>query len=535
MVELTIPNEWAKVNISDIADVDLGKTPKKSDYLSTGDYKVVKFRDVDYSGIDWSNDKDGFVGERSIDNLRELTLHDVLITASAHSSEHIGRKICFVAKLPKDYQKIYFCGELLGISSKDGFLSPKFCFYYFLSHTGYKEIQSHVKGVHLTSGQARNMSIPFTPQPEQNRIIEIVEELFSDLDNAIENLRKAQEQLKVYKQVVLKNAFEGKFTKEWRKDHNPESAEEILRHLSEIKMSVYEKNLVVWKDSVEVWAEKNNGSKRPPKPKLPKELPCLKNEEIEDLPELPKQWKWIKIDKPLEPNQHALKAGPFGSSLKKSCYVEKGYKIYGQEQVISGDPYYGDYYISEKKYNELYNCRVKPGDVLVSLVGTAGKVLVLPLDIVPGIINPRLIKISFSRDAMLPKFFKYYFESSFSKSIYKLKAHGATMDILNVGIIQELPFPFCSVQEQEQVVFQIEARFSIYDKLEESVDENLQKAEALRQSILKQAFEGKLTEQWRKDHKDLISGENSAEALLKKIKAEKEALQNESKGKNKHD
>ena len=57
-------------------------------------------------------------------------------------------------------------------------------------------------------------------------------------------------------------------------------------------------------------------------------------------------------------------------------------------------------------------------------------------------------------------------------------------------------------------------------------NENLHKAESLRQSILKQAFEGKLTEQWRKEHKDLISGENSAEALLKKIKAEKGSLQN---------
>src|SRR3989338_2166363 len=211
MVELTIPNEWLKVNISDLADVDLGKTPKKTDYLSAGDYKVVKFRDVDYSGIDWSIDKDGFVGDKSISDLRELELHDVLITASAHSSEHIGKKICFVTKLPKDYKKIYFCGELLGIRSKDNFLSPKFCFYYFLSHTGYKEIQSHVKGVHLTSGQARNMSIPFTLPPEQNRIIEIVEELFSDLDNAIENLKKAEEQLKVYRRAILKYAFSKKW------------------------------------------------------------------------------------------------------------------------------------------------------------------------------------------------------------------------------------------------------------------------------------------------------------------------------------
>jgi type I restriction enzyme S subunit len=71
--------------------------------------------------------------------------------------------------------------------------------------------------------------------------------------------------------------------------------------------------------------------------------------------------------------------------------------------------------------------------------------------------------------------------------------------------------------------------------MEKSIAENLQKAEALRQSILKQAFEGSLTEQWRRDHKDLISGENSAEALLKKIKAEKEALQVKLKGNNKHD
>ena len=76
---------------------------------------------------------------------------------------------------------------------------------------------------------------------------------------------------------------------------------------------------------------------------------------------------------------------------------------------------------------------------------------------------------------------------------------------------------------------------TICDKMEESIGESLQKAQALRQSILKQAFEGKLTEQWRKDHKDLISGENSVEALLKKIKVAKEASQVKSKGKMKHD
>ncbi|MFP4605165.1 MAG: hypothetical protein ACLFNJ_07305, partial [Bacteroidales bacterium] len=62
------------------------------------------------------------------------------------------------------------------------------------------------------------------------------------------------------------------------------------------------------------------------------------------------------------------------------------------------------------------------------------------------------------------------------------------------------------------------------DNLEKSIEESLQKAEALRQSILKQAFEGRLTEAWRKKHPELVTGENSAERLLERIKEEKESL-----------
>jgi len=211
MTELIVPKEWVKINISEVADVDLGKTPKKKDYKNDGSYKVIKFRDVSYDGIDWSKNKDGFVPESSIRDLRKLDAGDVLITASAHSSEHIGRKICFVNKVPKNYKNVFYCGELLGIRAYEDILDPKFVFLYFLSHGGYKEIQSHVKGVHLTSGQARNMTVPYASYEEQSQIIAIVEQLFSDLDNAIDNLKKAKDQLKVYRQSVLKYAFEGKF------------------------------------------------------------------------------------------------------------------------------------------------------------------------------------------------------------------------------------------------------------------------------------------------------------------------------------
>ena len=66
----------------------------------------------------------------------------------------------------------------------------------------------------------------------------------------------------------------------------------------------------------------------------------------------------------------------------------------GQEQVIRGDYLFGDYFISVSKYRELESCSVRPGDILLSLVGTAGKLLVLPEDAPAGVINPRLIRFT---------------------------------------------------------------------------------------------------------------------------------------------
>ena len=203
-------------------------------------------------------------------------------------------------------------------------------------------------------------------------------------------------------------------------------------------------------------------------------------------------WKTISITQAIVQRKNALKAGPFGSALKKECYVPSGYKVYGQEQVIANNENIGNYYIDEEKYQELISCAIAPHDILISLVGTVGKVLVLSDNCLPGIINPRLIKVTLDEKIMMPYFFKYYFESAYLKSLYKKKAHGATMDVLNMGMIKELPFPLCDVQEQGQVIKEIESRLSVCDSIEQTVDAALQQAEAMRQSILKRAFEGGL-------------------------------------------
>ena len=84
----------------------------------------------------------------------------------------------------------------------------------------------------------------------------------------------------------------------------------------------------------------------------------------------------------------------------------------------------------------------------------------------------------------------------------------------------EIPIP-PTLEEQQAIVSEIESRLSVCDQLEKTIGDSLKKAEALRQSILKKAFTGELTQEWREKHPELISDENSAGNLLERIKAEK--------------
>ncbi len=202
-----------------------------------------------------------------------------------------------------------------------------------------------------------------------------------------------------------------------------------------------------------------------------------------------KNWEFTELKNTVEKAKHSIKAGPFGSSLKKEFYVPFGYKIYGQEQVIKDDLNYGDYYINEELYKKLESCKIKEGDVLISLVGTYGKISVVPKDFEAGIINPRLMKISFDKEKINTTFFKHFFKSEFLHHQLKKFSHGNTMDIINVGIVKELiiPVPPITLQTQfAQIVEKTEALKTQYQK-------SLQELENLYGSLSQKAFRGELS------------------------------------------
>lgn len=340
---------------------------------------------------------------------------------------------------------------------------------YYLDIVDYHGFVTGTTRHKLNQAAMRQIPIPVAPPNEQKLIASEIEKQFSRLDEAVASLKRIKANLKRYKASVLKAAVEGKLTEEWRKNNKDvEPAEKLLKRiLAERKKK---------------WEEKNPGKKyKEPAPP-----------DTSNLPELPKGWVWSNLEQLAEALPNALKAGPFGSSLKKSYYVPKGYKIYGQEQVLRDDPYFGDYYIDEKRYKMLESCAVKPGDILISLVGTIGRVLILPDKIEAGIINPRLVKLSLDKRLVNAKFIRAYLQSPYVKHLFTLASHGGTMDILNLTILKKIPIPLPPREEQSNIIEEIDRQFSVDDEIEAAIETNLKRAERLRQAILKKAFSGRL-------------------------------------------
>jgi type I restriction enzyme S subunit len=199
-------------------------------------------------------------------------------------------------------------------------------------------------------------------------------------------------------------------------------------------------------------------------------------------------WNYKALKNTVEKHKHSIKAGPFGSSLKKEFYVPTGYKIYGQEQVIKDDLNYGDYYINEELYKKLESCKIKEDDVLISLVGTYGKLSIVPKKYEAGIINPRLMKISFDKEQINTIWFKHFFKSEFLHHQLKKYSHGNTMDIINVGIVKELIIPVPPIKLQTQFAHIVEKT----EALKTQYQQSLQELENLYGSLSQKAFNGEL-------------------------------------------
>lgn len=204
----------------------------------------------------------------------------------------------------------------------------------------------------------------------------------------------------------------------------------------------------------------------------------------------PQDWSVSPFCELKSASRPLVKAGPFGSILTKDQYVKEGYKIYGQEQVISGDPFFGDYFIDKRKFNQLKSCSVEPNDVLVSLVGTVGRVLVIPENALPGVINPRLLRISVHPDYISVGYVKYQLESEVFQRSLKKSAQGGTMGVLSAGILKEALFPIPPTLDEQRAIAQA---LSDADALVEALERLIAKKRLIKQGAMQELLSPKFS------------------------------------------
>lgn len=383
-------------------------------------------------------------------------------------------------------------------------VDPKFAFYACTSlrlpDRGYSRHFSFLK----------KCDFPLPPLNEQKRIVTKIEELFSELDNGIAALKTAREQLKVYRQAVLKHAFEGKLTAKWREENADklESPEQLLARIQQEREARYQEQLEDWKAAVKEWEANGKEGKKPGKPKKTKVLSGKLVDEII----IPNEWSFSIIG---ELNAEVFD-GPFGSNLKSSDYVDRGVRVIRLENIgemrFIEDKYS---FITEEKYQTILKHTVSGGDIIFSSFMTEGiRVIILPESVDKAVNKADCFCVRMFGESYNPRFLVLYLSSRAAYKQIESEIHGIGRPRINTTQLKSFVVPICSIDEQIQILSEIEQQISEIDATESNIDAQIERAKTLRQSILKKAFSGQLVPQDPSDE--------PASKLLARIQAEKE-------------
>src|SRR3990170_5063795 len=257
------PEGWVCSTIGEVCTPpQYGYTTSGSD---TGDIKLLRTTDITAGFIDW--DSVPYCQENPKE-IEKYLLKDGDIVISRAGS--VG--VSFLIQNPI---RSVFASYLIRFRPSDKITMRKF-FYLFLKSPFYwNDIKEKSLGIaipNVNASKLKGINIPLPPLPEQHAIVSKIEQLFSELDKGIESLKTTQQQLKVYRQSVLKWAFEGKLTEKWRQNQNLPDALELLEKIQKER------------------EEKAKAIGKKLKPVAP-----LTKEEIAVLPALPKGWGWVRL------------------------------------------------------------------------------------------------------------------------------------------------------------------------------------------------------------------------------------------------
>ena len=200
---------------------------------------------------------------------------------------------------------------------------------------------------------------------------------------------------------------------------------------------------------------------------------------------IPEEWACIILDRLTPLNEKSsIRMGPFGSSLKKHELLDSGkIKTIWIENIVN-DKFVWKYqkFITEEKYVQLEGFTIKPNDLLITMMGTLGKIAIVPSDIGTAIISSHLLKITPESKKLISKFLYHFLKSQFIQKQIIREAHGLVMGGLNTGIIKKLLINTPPINEQQKIA----SILSGVDALIESTQKTVEKTERLKKGLMQQ-------------------------------------------------
>lgn len=466
MSEVVLPEGWEQVFLPDVA------------YISTG--KV----DANHASI---NGKYRFY-TCAFEPLQSETysFDDELIVLPGNGA-NVGHVEFYSGKI-EAYQRTYVLHKIA--------IEPKFLFWnlkkYWKQSTIEKQYGSATNYIKMGNFTEYELFLP--PLAEQKVIADKLDSLLAQVDNIKNRLDALPTIIKRFKQSVLSAAVSGKLTEEWRLSN---------------------KTTVVSLQEISNQHEASQKRKGVKNYKAPEDF-----DQKTQHYELPDVWRWFRAEQLCD----LITKGTTPSKEKMNSFGDVPYiKVYNLTFDGTLDFTIDPTFVSQSVHeSELARSKVFAGDVLMNIVGPPlGKVSIVPATYKEWNIN-QAISIFRPVCGVTNKYLSICLRNEFLLDLTKAKAKATAGQFnLTLEICRDYSVPVPPLEEQTEIVRRVEQLFTYADQIEQQVKTAQNRVNNLTQSILAKAFRGELTADWRAANPHLISGENSAQALLAKIKAER--------------
>lgn len=410
----TLPTNWSWVKLGDVCE----EVYKVKDFDRTGSFYYLDIGSVNNKTNQIESVKE-YEWKNAPSRAKQIVKYNDILFSTVRTY------LKNITKVPLIYDNQIASTGFCVIRPNKNQLNSDYIFYLTLADKFLEPLNALQVGSSypaVRNGDVLKQTIPLPPLPEQKKIVEKIEELFSGLDSGVASLKKAKEQIKLYRQSVLVSAFNGKL---------------------------------------------------------------IGNGDIDEKTGLPTDWRLVSL------NEVCTKITD--GTHKTPKYVSEGVEFLSVKDIYKDKLHFDECkYITLDEHRELIKrCKPERGDVLITKSGTIGRTAVVDTDKEFSLfVSVALLKNN--KNTLNSKYLKYSLDNYINKTSIDQFIKGGLLKNFHIEDIKATRIAIPPLNQQVQVVEEIEKRFSEADNLEKAIEESLEKAETLRQSILKQAFEGKL-------------------------------------------